>query len=393
MKILRVHNFYGSAAPSGENTIFQIENDLLIKENIQTFNYTVSSDNFEVQSLSQKFRTGINVVWSSHSKAIFDQILVEQRPDVIHVHNTFPFISPSIFWAKKNKIPIVMTVHNFRLVCPKAIPLLNGKQCTACINQRSTLPALMNRCYRNSFWATLPLALKVQLHRSVKTWDKIDAFIFLTDFQKKIFWSSGIGEKYSVVKPNPNPSLFSDEQGVGERNGVCFIGRLSEEKGVSDLISAWDKLGIEAPKLTIVGDGPMSAELKKQASNNKQIAFTGNVSPDETRVILRKSRLCVIPSNWFEGFPVVLSDAITTQTPTVVSEIGSLHEIAREVGLPTFKPSDPVSLSLIVKSYYDDRESLCKIMERMKKYYFAYLAPQTNTRQLIKIYESVLKID
>lgn len=393
MKVLRVHNYYGSASPSGENNLFDEERILLEKLGVDTLDFTVRSDDYQVSTILDKIQVATDVIWSNKMKNRFERVIDQYEPDLIHVHNTFPFISPSIFWRDQRTIPIVMTLHNYRLLCPKAIPLRNGKVCNLCIAKKHTLNAIGHACYRGSRLATLPIALNIQLHRILDTWGRVDAFIFLTKFQQKLFLDSGITVKQSIVKPNPNSYTPKASINYRDRNGVCFVGRISEEKGILDIASAWVRMGEQAPLLTIAGDGPQSEQLKKIAVGNPKIKFLGGISQSSARELIRSSRLCILPSRWFEGFPMVLSDAIACQTPALVANVGSLKEIADSIGLPTFELSDQDALIEKVKRTYQNFNLMNTLSEKMQKYYELHLEPNINTMALIELYESLLSHD
>jgi glycosyltransferase involved in cell wall biosynthesis len=393
MKILHVHNHYGSSSPSGENNTVVAERQLLISSGVNVINFDMFSDDYSVDSLQSKFSAAKNVVWSRSSKSRFNALLRADKPDIIHVHNTFPFISPSIFWANVERIPIVMTVHNFRTICAKAIPLRNGNVCLSCIEKRSSYSAVRFGCYRNSRLATLPLAVSVDLHRKINTWSKISAHIFLTNFQRRLFEDNGLTVNRSFVKPNPNPFVGTRNLLISQREGVCFIGRLSEEKGIEELISAWNIMGENAPILTIAGDGPLKPKLHNMSFENSRIKFIGHVSQSVTQNLLQSSRLCVIPSKWFEGYPLVLSDAIAAQTPVLLSNIGSLKEVGQDLQLPMFDHHSMSDLISKVYGIYENFIQLNKMQDRMLNYYLQHLEPTRNTQQLLSIYDRLLTND
>ena len=173
MKILRVHNFYGSTAPSGENQVFEDEGELLEAHGHDIYSFTRHSDQIRKAGFVGSLRGALSTTWNPWMARAIVAISKSWKPDVVHVHNTFPLISPSIFHALSGKgVARVLTLHNYRLFCSAAIPMRNGKVCTACLDRRTVLPALQHGCYRNSRIATAPLALNVALHRAARTWTK-----------------------------------------------------------------------------------------------------------------------------------------------------------------------------------------------------------------------------
>lgn len=393
MKILHVHNHYGSAAPSGENNTVATERQLLTSAGVDVANFDMFSDKYPLDSLKSKFSAARDVVWSRSSQSRFNNAVKIQNPDVIHVHNTFPFISPSIFWANVGHIPVVMTVHNFRALCPKAIPLRDGKVCLTCIEKRSSYSAVGFGCYRNSRLATLPLAVNVELHRRINTWRNITAHIFLTKFQRDLFANSGLAINNAFIKPNPNPFVKSKDLSITQKEGVCFIGRLSEEKGIEDLVNAWVKMGENAPLLTIAGDGPLKSKLQNLGLKTSRIHFIGHVSQRATHELLESSRLCIIPSKWFEGYPLVLSDAIAAETPVLLSDIGSLREVGQDLQLPMFDHQAIGDIVNNLDDIYTNLSLLTGIQERMRVYYEKKLEPISNTQKLLSIYHKLLAND
>jgi glycosyltransferase involved in cell wall biosynthesis len=186
------------------------------------------------------------------------------RPDVVHVHNTFPLISPSIFHAIGHRAARVLTLHNYRIFCAAAIPMRHGRVCTECLDSRSVLPSLRYGCYRDSRAATVPLAAGVALHRRLGTWSNhVEAFISLTEFQRELLSWSGLPTAKIRVKPNFYPGRPTVIPWQEREPSVVFAGRLTAEKGVSTLIRAWKLWGEEALQLELVGDGELRPDLEQ----------------------------------------------------------------------------------------------------------------------------------
>jgi glycosyltransferase involved in cell wall biosynthesis len=258
MKIVLVHNRYREAG--GEDVVFETEKRLLERAGHLVIAYERS--NHEVNDGSALGLVGVvpQMLWSSNTRRQFAAILDEWRPDIIHVHNTFMVISPSIYSAcSQRKIPVVQTLHNFRLLCPAGTFFRDGVICNECVDQ-TLLQSVRYSCYRNSRAATAGVALMLGLHRALDTWPScVTRFIALTQFAKEKFVEGGFPSDKFVVKPNfadPDPNQRS---GRGEC-GV-FVGRLNQNKGVRVLLNAWNLLPRQYP-LHIVGNGPERAALE-----------------------------------------------------------------------------------------------------------------------------------
>ncbi len=311
-------------------------------------------------------------------------------PEVVHAHNTFPLISPSIFSAVAGRSARVLTLHNYRLFCPAAIPVREGEVCTECISRRNVWPALKHGCYRNSRIATVPLALSVGLHRTLKTWLKhIDAFIVLTEFQRGLVIEAGLPSELVHVKPNFYPGHPLVVPWRERRPVAVYVGRLSEEKGVADLIRAWKEWGGEAPELRIIGDGRQRKELEKIVGSSLRlpIRFLGQLSHVEAQAEIANSRLLILPSNCYEGFPMVIREAFAFGTPAAVSGIGALPSIVsdRENGV-VFSPGDPSSLYKIVRSAWDRPEELEKLALNARCSFEKKYTEEVNYQLLMDIY-------
>ena len=328
MKVLLVHNFYGSAAPSGENQVVEAEKALLQARGHDVAEFTRHSDEVRVQGAWGTIKAAAATPWNPWSARAIRQAAARFRPDVVHVHNTFPLISPSIFHALAGTgVARVLTLHNYRLFCPAAIPMRAGKVCTDCLDRRSAWPALQHGCYRNSRPATLPLAINVALHRAAGTWaHQVEAFIALTEFQRQRVVDAGLPASRVFVKPNFYPGNPAVVPWAQRQPCVVFAGRLTAEKGVATLIRAWQLWGPGAPELRVLGDGPLRADLEAMAAG-LPVRFLGQVSTTEAQRQIAQASLLVLPSECFEGFPMVVREAFAFGTPAAVSNLGPLPSI------------------------------------------------------------------
>jgi glycosyltransferase involved in cell wall biosynthesis len=313
------------------------------------------------------------------------------RPDVVHVHNTFPLISPSIFHAIGHRAARVLTLHNYRLFCAAAIPMRDGRVCTDCLDSRSVLPALRHGCYRDSRAATVPLAAGVALHRALGTWSNhVEAFISLTDFQRELMSRSGLPAAKVHVKPNFYPGRPTVIPWQERESSVVFAGRLTAEKGVANLIRAWKLWGEEAPQLELVGDGDQRPELEQMAAG-LPVRFLGQVTGTEAQEQIARARLLVLPSECFEGFPMVIQEAFAFGTPVAVARIGPLPSIVEHsvTGL-VFESANPESLLHEVQTAWKSKGLLERLAQAARVEFETKYTEDANYRMLMAIYEDVI---
>lgn len=385
-----VHNFYGSEAPSGENSCVRAEVQMLEAGGDTVVDYFRYSDDIRKQGFFGKVRGALAVPWNPFSKRDLSATIDNLTPDVIHVHNTFPLISPSIFYGISRDIPRVMTLHNYRLFCPKAIPMRAGNICTECLDSKSVLPSIRHACYRDSVIATIPLAGSVALHRRLDTWDEhVDIFIAFSNFQKQILIGAGLSAEKICVKPNfypRNPEVLS---WTARKMRAVYVGRLSKEKGIATLIKAWIKWGSTAPELIIVGAGELKEELEKCAKDHPQvpIRFVGEVSGDAAQKYISKSRLLIVPSECYEGFPMVLGEAFASGTPVAAADLGPLAEIVGDGHGALFSPWDSDSLYEVVSALWEDQGTLELKAKLCRATFEEKYTQQVNYRQLTAVYE------
>ena len=266
MRILLAHNFYRTSAPSGEDVVFRNEHDLLERHGIEVIPYVVHNDNLDDRGLLRKIRIAAKTVWSGQSSESLRKLIASSRPDLVHFHNTFPQISPSAYAAcRRAGVPVVQTLHNYRLICPGALLLRDGVPCESCVGS-TLLHAVRHRCYRGSLPATATLAAMLAVNRRLGSYtDNVDRYIALTEFAASRLRAGGLpGERISV-KPNFLPD--DPQPGRGGGGYAVFVGRLSSEKGLHTLLRAWRHLP-NLP-LKILGDGPLRSQLEQQVASGR----------------------------------------------------------------------------------------------------------------------------
>lgn len=394
MKVLLVHNYYGSTAPSGENQVFESERALLQQRGHTVSGFTRHSDEIRSQGAWGAVKGACAVPWNPWSVAAIRRAVDAFQPDVVHVHNTFPLISPAIFHAIGGRAARVLTLHNYRLFCAAAIPMRAGQVCTECLDRHSSWPALRYGCYRNSRLATLPLAFSVDLHRALGTWtQQVDAFIALTDFQRDRMIAAGLPTELVHVKPNFYPGNPIPVPWIDRRSSVVFAGRLTAEKGVTALVQAWLLWGAAAPELRIVGDGDLRGNLERLAATDPTtpIRFFGPLSSEAAQAEIAHAHLLILPSEWFEGFPMVIREAFAFGTPAAVSAIGPLPSIVQPGSSGVvFAPSDPESLFCTVRAAWDTPSLLERLGQGARQAFAALYTEDANAQMLMAIYQQAL---
>ncbi len=395
MRILLVHNYYNSDFPSGENQAFEVEKRMLIFYGHDVEVFTYHSDTIKKSSIFTLLRVSLFVAWNPAAYIKIKKVLTQFKPDVVHIHNTYPLISPSIFYAISPTIATIMTLHNYRLTCANGIPFRNNKICIECINKRSIFPSLYHKCYKNSLLYTIPSATNIALHRLLKTWkNKVNSFIVLTEFQKKMIIKSGIISSDSVyIKPNfymgkPVATSYRDRLDY-----VVFVGRLSSEKGLETLIDAWCILGDNAPELRLIGDGPLKESLEKKAAGMRSIHFLGQVDPKGVKVHIAHAKLLILPSKCFEGFPMVLHEAFAFGTPVLVSDMDPLTSIViNNVNGLIFKTNSPSSLVSTFLNAWRSPSLLRRLSVGSRHSYDENYNMDVSYKKLIQIYEQSIKV-
>jgi glycosyltransferase involved in cell wall biosynthesis len=343
MRILLVHNSYQESG--GEDIVFEQERSLL-----QRAGYTVSEyrrSNWEIADYSaiDRIMLAPETVWSRPARRDFFSVLRREKPDIVHVHNTFIVISPSIFSAcKQARIPVVQTLHNYRMFCAAGSFFHHGLVCEECLDH-GPLRSLRYGCYRDSRAATAVTAMMIAFHSKRSTWAReIDAFFVLTDFARSRFIKAGLPAEKLRLKPNficPDPGLRT-----AEGTYVLFVGRVSPEKGIRTLLSAFDFLPNHIP-LRVVGDGPSRAELEQLTRGRRNnICFDGRLSRDETINAIKGARFLVFPSELYENFPLTILESFACGVPVIASAMGAMKEIvsAGRTGLH-FRPGDARDLA------------------------------------------------
>jgi glycosyltransferase involved in cell wall biosynthesis len=386
MKIVFVHNFYRSSAPSGEDAVARNERKLLEDNGVEVIPYEKFNDDIVDSTLLSKIRLATNTIWSRRTYDEVIKLLRRVSPDIVHVHSLHPQISPSVYSAcKEVEVPVVHTLHNYRYICPGALLQRNGQPCEDCVG-RLPFNALRYRCYRGSLAATGPLVLMISYNRCRGRFaNQVNRYIALTEFAASRLAAGGLPADRIEVKPNFLPVVPSV---IKKRlNYAVYVGRLSDEKGVKTLLSAWSSV-IGLP-LKVLGDGPLRTELEiKAAELALDVEFMGPRSKEEVLSFVGNALLQIVPSECYEGFPMVILEACACATPMVVSSIGSLAEVVHDgvTGLH-FEAGNPADLARKVNLIASNREMAQRMGDKAREIFMEKYTTEQNFKMLMGIYQ------
>jgi glycosyltransferase involved in cell wall biosynthesis len=354
MRIVLAHNSY--LQRGGEDIVVEAEAALLRSEGHEVIEFLVHN-----RDASSRMRAAASAIWSFDSKARLARVLAEVRPQVCHFHNTFPLISPSAYRACRDAgVPVVQTLHNYRLVCPSATLFRDGHPCVECLNRSVPWPGVMHACYRSSRAATGAVAAMLVTHRALGTWQRdVDAYITPSEFARSMFLSAGFAPDHVFAKPN----FLSLDPGVGDHRGgyALFVGRLTEDKGILTLLEAWRGIGEQLP-LKVVGTGPL---FRHPNGEQPGVEWLGERGRAEIFALMRDATLLIFPSIWFETFGLTIIEAFATALPVVASRLGTAVElIEHDVTGLHFTAGDAQDLARTVQRALGDTERLAALGRR-----------------------------
>lgn len=378
MRVLVLHNVYQQRG--GEDAVVAAETALL-----RAGGHDVRVEqvhNSQISGFAGKAKAFVNTAYDAGRYGWMQGILREHRPDVVHVHNFFPLLTPAIHAAATEMgVPVVQTLHNFRVTCANALLLRDGQVCEKCVSG-SKLWGVYHRCYRGSLAGSIAVvSMQVRAERR-RTWFRhVHRFIALTEFARDKFVQAGLPADRIAVKPNFVPAGVPVSQGA--RSGGLFVGRLSREKGVDVLVEAWRSLP-DIP-LTILGDGPERRDLEAAAPPN--VRFLGQVEPAEVERAMARAAFLAVPSIWYEGFPMIVVEAFSRGLPVLASLIGSLAEIVTpNVNGALFEPANAASIVDTVQEFLSAPSSGQRLGAGALQSYLSLYTEKQNLEQLETIY-------
>ncbi len=385
--ILIVHNHYQLAG--GEDTVVSNEKRMLEEHGHKVVLYTRSNSEIKSMNIFQKLLLPFISIYNPRTAKDIKKIIKEEDIDIVHVHNTLSLISPSVYYAAlKMHKPVVQTIHNFRLLCPGATFYRNDHICEDCVT-KGLRCSLKHKCYRNSFIQTLVCVINTKIHRATGIYSKIN-YICLTEFNKnKLLQLKQIKPEQVYVKPNFT-YMSNDIKVENQNNQYVYVGRLEEGKGIKVLLEAW--IGLPY-KLVICGTGTLEEYCKNYIRENKlNVEMKGFLSINQVKEILSSSKALIVPSHWYEGFPMTILEAFSLNTPVICSDIGNVGDIVID-GKTGFKFETNNSKDLkntILKFEHLSEEKITNIRKNIKEDYLKKYSMESNDKLLEDIYIYIL---
>ena len=384
--VLVIHNCYQQ--PGGEGAVVGAEVELLRNAGHRVITYFRDNPAIAGYSPLKKAVLLASTTWNRRTYADLRTLIRQERPDIVHCHNFLPLVSPAVYDACRSAgVPVVQTLHNYRLLCPAGTLFSQGRRCQYCT--RSLTQGVGRGCYRQSRVQTAAVAFMLQAHRLRGTWKNcVDAYLTPSRFCRGFFVSAGLPEEKVHVKPN---FLMHDPgQRTARGDYALFVGRLSPEKGVLEMISAWSRL--PEAKLLIMGDGPLYGEacdLARRSVGN--IKLLGHLDAQQTLAHMKAARFLVFPSRWYEPFGMGLLEAAACGVPAIASRIGAIPEMVtdRETGL-LFDPDNFDELVEQVRWAWAHPTDMEHMGTAARQRFLRDFTAEKNYEALITIYRKLL---
>jgi glycosyltransferase involved in cell wall biosynthesis len=389
MRVLVVHSRYRSTAPSGENAVVDQERAALIGAGHEVERFERSSDDIAGWSLHEKAALPARAVWNRPVRHDLAHRLRRSRPDVVHVHNTFPLMSASVLTACRDAdVPVVVTFHNYKLLCASGEFFRSGRPCHDCGNG-SGLSGLLHGCYRDSRLATAPVVLGNAVHR--RAWRTIpSAYIFLSQSQRELMRALRLPDERVFISHNFVPEAAPDG---GEReHAVVYLGRLDPAKGLPLLMSSWDELRRRAPesrlRLRIVGGGVLESEVRAWASRHDTVEMSGLLSRQEAGQVLGRAVAAVVPSAWEETFGLVAVEAMAAGVAPLAPARGSFPElVAHGHSGALYDPEDDLALADLLGQVDAAPERFLALGRRARDEHARRFGADRKIEDLLRAYE------
>lgn len=387
MRVISVYNRYLNRG--GEDEVFESEAALLQQHGCDV---TLVEERVKPPArLRDNISIGLKAIWSSDWYEKFAALLEDKQPQVVHIHNLVPVISPSVLYAcRRANVPVVHTLHNYRLLCPAASFFRDGHLCEECVDH-GLWRSVRYGCFQGSRSRTAGMATMLAVHRVLGTWaEAVDCYVALNEFARQKFIKGGLLAEKIVVKPHfvhPDPG-----KGTGDSKYALFVGRLWPPKGIETLMAAWERLATRVP-LLLVGDGPLSQLVEVAHSRSQMITYRGRLPRDETIETIKKARFLLVPSECYEGFGLTIVEAFACGTPIICSRLGALQEIVEDgrTGLH-FTAGDADDLAAKVNWAWTHPEQMSLMGRAARLEYEGKYTAERNYTMLLDIYQRAMRM-
>ena len=382
MRILMLHNRY--LIPGGEDQCSVAEAGLLRDQGHEV--ELLEEDNRRIEQLGQA-GTAMRTVWSRQSYRRIDELLRSRPFDILHVQNFFPLWSPSVYYAaSRNRVPVVQTLHNYRLMCVNSLFFRDQHLCQECLGRFLPWHGVVHACYRNSRAASAIVAAMVGAHKIAGTWrNRVAVYIAVSEFAREIYIAGGLPAEKITVKPNfihPTPP-----PGDGGGGYALYVGRLSQEKGIVTMLNAW-KGAHSAIPLRIVGEGPLAELVTTATQECSRIEYLGAKSLPEVLDLMRNAEFLVFPSEWYETMGRTIMEAFAVGTPVVATDIGPpATMVVQGVTGFHFPPGNVAELRKQVEWCSRNLNQLRAMRPKARQAFEKSYTGTANARMLLAIYE------
>ncbi|MBE5871764.1 MAG: glycosyltransferase family 4 protein [Lachnospiraceae bacterium] len=386
-RILLVHNRY--QIQGGEDTVFENEKRMLEQNGHRVVTYIRSNEEIKNMSIRQKLFLPFRAVFSVKTYREVKRLIRKEKIDIVHVHNTLTMVSPSVFYAAfSEKIPVVQTVHNFRMVCPNALFYRDGHNCEECV-RKGLQTAIRHKCYRNSTAQTLISVMILKFHRMLGTYRKV-YFICLTEFSRgKLLQGSG-NKIFDAKKVYVKPNFVDIDRKIipfaQRKPQFIYVGRPETIKGMKILLETWKN--IPEYDLIICGVSEELEYFKQMAADAKldNVRFWGKVENDKVKELLAQSLAMIHPTQLYEGFPMTIAESLACGTPVIGSDLGNVGNLVKD-GVTGLRFRHDSS-----KDLYDKIHALTDMTESSVQVYREHYTQRANYERLMKIYREICKV-
>lgn len=385
MKVLLVHNRYQQKG--GEDSVVESERKMLSAHGVETD--LLEADNDHIRGLTAELKAAVKVLYNAEQVARLSKRLVDFKPDVVHVHNWFPTLSPAIFGAcRRSGIPVVHTLHNYRPLCIKASLYRDGSPCEDCLGTTLRLPGIVHGCYRGSRAGSAVATAAMLAHWGMGTWrNAVDRFIALSNFAKSKLIEGGLPPEKIMVKPN----TLAEDPGIRSGNGgyFAYVGRFTDEKGLPIVLECW-RQGGRLPKLMIIGSGPLEEQVREAAGTLDNVESLGARTGGEVLDVIGNARALICPSQWYEGMPRVVIEAMAVGTPVIASRLGTYLEMIEhgKSGL-LFEAGRPDALLACIREF-PSTDDAAVMRASARRQFDSHYGAEANYQTLIEIYNQVM---